>query len=121
MLQERLYVAGILTQRWRLLSRPIIASQSKATILVKAMCALHNYLSYRKDDTYIPVGYADHIGPDGLITDGFWRQAARDPLDGLDVTSRSMTTAAIQLREQLTVYFAGNGSVDWQLQHIRRR
>ena len=35
---------GILTQRWRLLMRPIIANRARATSLVQAMCVLHNYL-----------------------------------------------------------------------------
>lgn len=118
---QSVFIAGILTQRWRLLLQPIIADPTKVTTIVKAMCALHNYLSHMKDETYCPAGYADHIGSDGQIAEGFWRQSAINPLDGLEVHSRSMTTAAIQLRDQLSDYFIGDGSVEWQLQHIRRR
>ena len=118
---NNIFFIGILTQRWRLLLRPINASPHKVTVLTKAMCVLHNYLRHTKDGTNCPVGYADSLGANGLVSDGFWRQGAVNPLDGLALTSRSMTTASIQLREKLADYFVGNGSVDWQLTHIRRR
>jgi hypothetical protein len=71
--------------------------------------------------TYIPAGYTDLLGPDGTVHEGFWRQAAVDPLEGLDLTSRSQPTAGVEVRERYREYFSGPGSLDWQWEHINRR
>lgn len=112
---------GILTQRWRLLMRPIIAHREKATKLVQAMCALHNYLCVTQDANYIPAGFADGVGRGGELRNGFWRQEAIPPLNGLDTVNRSMPGAALEIRERMREYFSGDGSTDWQLQVVNRR
>ena len=78
---------GISASRWRLLRRPIIASQERAQWLIKAMCLLHNYLQVHKDQNYCSPGLADSVAEDGSITDGFWR-AAQSPLQDLTTSSR---------------------------------
>jgi len=54
---------GILSTRWRIFSRPIVAKVENATRIMQAACVLHNFLQ-RADNTlsptergYCPVGY----------------------------------------------------------------
>jgi hypothetical protein len=98
----------------------MIADAQRATCLVKAMCVLHNYLRKTEDPTYCPPGFADSVDPSGNITNGFWR-AAQSPLDELNIASRSMTTAASEIRNRLVTYFSGPGSVSWQENHVNQR
>ena len=51
---------GVLSNRWRLLHKPIIASHENATNMVKAMCVLHNLLKSREPAQYIPQGLVDN-------------------------------------------------------------
>ena len=85
------------------------------------MCVLHNFLCTLQDDSYLPRGYADVVGRDGAVREGFWRQEAVPPLNGLNTISRSVPGAAMEVRERMRDYFSGNGSVDWQLELINRR
>lgn len=113
---------GILSQRWRLLFRPIVAEPDKAVKLVKAMCVLHNYLRAVKDMSYCPSGFGDITLPNGVIRDGFWRHGDPVPhLQGVRTTSRSSSNAAAEIRERISHYFVNEGSVEWQYQHIHRR
>ena len=114
-------VLQVLSQRWRLLFRPIIAEPDKVSILVKAMCVLHNLLRASKDTSYCPPGFTDSVGANGYLSEGVWRTLPVSPLEGLTTTSRSINIAAVQVRERLREYFAGNGSVDWQMRVINRR
>lgn len=101
--------------------RPILATREKATDLVKAMCALHNYLCTTQDANYVPAGYIDVVGRNGEVRNGFWRQEAVAPLEGLDTVNKSVPGAAVEVRERLTEYFSGDGSLDWQLEYVNRR
>lgn len=105
-----------------MLFRPIIAEPPKVKKLVLAMCALHNYLRDTQDTTYCPPGYADTVLPNGEVREGFWRTGdSVSPLASVDVTSRSMTVAGVELRDMLSEYFVSGGSVPWQERHIHRR
>lgn len=114
-------VVGILTQRWRLLMRPIVGSPTKCSTLVKAMCVLHNFLCSQSDNYYVPRGYADVPHPNGVITDGFWRQEAVRPAHGLNLVSKSIAGGAVEVRERWREYLSGAGTVDWQRDYINRR
>jgi len=63
---------GILTQRWRILFKPITAEATKATKLVRTVCVLHNFLKKTDDKIYCPPGYSDQVSQDGNVTPGFW-------------------------------------------------
>lgn len=115
------FYLGILTQRWRILFRPIIADASKATKLVRTACVLHNFLRKVDDQIYCPPGYADQVSHDGSIRLGFWR-AARQPTFGLNLQNSGATVAASELRDKLTLYFCNElGNVAWQDNHINKR
>ena len=101
--------------------RPMLASREKATLLVKAMCVLHNYLCTTKDGHYVPPGYADVVGRDGEVREGFWRQEAIEPLEGLNTVNRSVPGAAVEIRDRVREYLNGDGSLEWQLDYVNRR
>ena len=99
----------------------IVGKPETVELIIQATVVLHNYLRTVHDQTYTPPGYADTLLPDGTIVDGAWR---RDPLaqEGLQPTTRrNATLEANRIRTQLTRYFCGPGSVDWQLAHIHSR
>ena len=100
--------------------RPIIADPMKASILIKAMCVLHNYLCTVNDMTYYPPGYGD-IPQDGEVVPGFWRRNPVPPLQVLNAANRSITAAASEVRERLANYFVGPGRVGWQETAINTR
>ena len=98
----------------------IVAEHSKAVILVKAMCALHNFLRTVCDEYYLPTGYGDSTADDGLVRDGFWRSNAIN-LPSLHQRSRHYGASGVVVRERLCNYFVNEGSVPWQHNHIHKR
>lgn len=112
-----------MTHRWRLLFHPIIAEPAKVTLLVQAICVLHNYLRTVNDETYAPPGYADTITNNGEVVEGFWRaQRAAQPAQGLSSTVRNSSDRAMGIRDYFSNYFMSpQGSVSWQLDHINQR
>ncbi|XP_046849411.1 protein ALP1-like [Xenia sp. Carnegie-2017] len=113
---------GIMSHRWRILFKPIIAEPSKAISLVKAICVLHNFLRVKNDLNYTPPGFLDSVNEAGNITEGFWRTNAPNQTSTTGYNSRSATQQASQIREKLCTYFiSSEGSVGWQWKHINRR
>ena len=111
-------IAGILSHRWRLLFRSIIAEPSKAVKLVKAMCVLHNFLRIRQDQHYSPPGIADAVEVDGQVQEGFWRSSQLSILGQEGYSSRSATQEGHNIRKHLVKYFSNEGIVPWQVAHI---
>ncbi|MCP4489990.1 MAG: transposase family protein [Gammaproteobacteria bacterium] len=109
---------GILSQRWRVLRKMLETDTESAEKIVLCCVALHNWL--RNTDPvgpYCPVGFADATTNNGTITEGHWRQEN----NGSDNTSqipfqgnRNPARKAIEIREILTDFFVGEGSVSWQ-------
>ena len=71
---------GIMTSKFRIFRRPIIANPDKVTKITKAACCLHNYLkisemrsSISSTRHYCPPGYVDHEDPLGNFIPGDWR------------------------------------------------
>lgn len=72
---------GILSQRWQILKKPIVASVEVCDLIVQATVVLHNYLQNREVDIpiserrYCPMGYADFVDLEGnlqLLSDKFY-------------------------------------------------
>jgi hypothetical protein len=113
---------GILSHRWHLLFRPIIAEPPKVVLLVKAMCALHNLMRAKADQQYTPPGFIDSVSPDGRINEGFWRESQLAVLGQTGYHSRSATVAANSIRDHLVEYFSSpQGSIPWQLSVVDAR
>ena len=63
---------GILSQRWRILLKPIKASVKNVENYTLTCLALHNYLRLTENAKYIPTGFADSEDSDGNIVPGDW-------------------------------------------------
>ena len=103
---------GILTSKFRIFRRPIIANPSKVTNVVKAACCLHNYLKIseasdpRSQRPYCPPGYVDSEDTHGNFIPGDWRQHSREGIQSVQrVGSNTFTRSAAQLRDSLKEYF----------------
>ena len=64
---------GILTARWRLFCRPIIADLNRAVLYSQAAIALHNYLRTTESSVYCPAGFLDGEDEAGNAISGRWR------------------------------------------------
>lgn len=99
----------------------IVSSPDKATNLIRAMVVLHNYLRSVSDNAYSPPGYADIANSNGDVTPGFWRSEHSMELPNVIQSSRSTSTQAIDVRDQLVQYFSDASSVEWQEAYINRQ
>lgn len=116
------YILGILSHRWQILFKMIVAEPAKVVNLVKAMCVLHNLLRTHNDINYTPPGFADSPNEDGTVTPGFWRSIDQVQLADGNQSSRSTCLEANNVRSKLVNYFSSeHGAVEWQNAHINRR
>lgn len=112
---------GIMSARFRVLREAINQDAAKTRQIVKATCALHNFLLARGGKTYSPKGFADEADqPSGLIVNGSWRN---DPmtsnfLDLPPASGRDRTPIANRIRDEFQNYFSSTGSVPWQYKNI---
>lgn len=106
---------GILSSRFRIYRRPICVAERTAVKIVKATCALHNWI--RK--TIGPAN--DSITSDvedlvqGKIITGSWHNEPSQGLLPLRATkNRNYRNEAREKRNNYATYFVGEGAVDWQ-------
>ncbi|XP_072025329.1 putative nuclease HARBI1 [Amphiura filiformis] len=122
---------GVLTQRWRFLRGDLIAFPENAVLYVQAAIVLHNWLRKNSVKSYCPPKYVDHVGINGEIINGEWRdEAARMPsgsssclqnIDKRHMASNNHTESAVEIRESYADFFISpNGEVEWQHRHVRR-
>ena len=116
---------GILRARWRIFSRPIIASVENTESYIMACLCLHNYLRQTDNAMYCPSGFVDSYSSTGEYKPGAWRkQDMRGNASGLRPVApakgcRSRATA-VEVREALKEYVnSESGLVSWQLDHVR--
>lgn len=111
-----------LISRFRILRRPIELYPEKATIMVTAICALHNFLLERKSRMYAPRGTFDTETSNGTLVFGNWRQEQNEnanifPLE--PSMHRNYALTSKQIREEFTEYFMSErGEVAWQYKYI---
>ncbi|KAJ8912368.1 hypothetical protein NQ315_014735 [Exocentrus adspersus] len=66
---------GIMASRFRIFSRSIEVCPDKVDDIVKAACALDNWLRRTSTNHYMPPGTTDHEDIDtGIMTPGLWRK-----------------------------------------------
>ena len=115
---------GILSAKWRIFRRPIRASDNTAELLVKAAVCLHNYLRLTDNAGYIPSGFVDSEDLTGTIISGEWRKVVVEDQSAFVTLPRQGSNnyghSARQVREHFKTYFnSSEGSVAWQLRHVR--
>ncbi|KAL1509027.1 hypothetical protein ABEB36_003833 [Hypothenemus hampei] len=107
---------GILAARFRVFRSTITLAPSTVTKLVKAACALHNWLRKESNDVIITPDVEDR--QTGRIIPGSWRNGDR-PNRLQPTLQRNYPQEARQKRDNLAAYFVGPGAVDWQYRMIQ--
>jgi len=105
---------GTFASRFRIFRRPISLSPDKTILLVKAACALHNWIRKTGNSSnFIPVDIEDT--ETGCLIEGSRRNDPK-PSGLLDLTPIQMNyaTDAKLKRNYLADYFVGDGTVYWQ-------
>ena len=64
---------GILSARWRIFHKPIIATVKNVENYTLCCLALHNYLRQTDNAMYTPQGFVDSESKNGNIKEGEWR------------------------------------------------
>ncbi|KAH6928054.1 hypothetical protein HPB50_011007 [Hyalomma asiaticum] len=110
---------GILVTRWRILARTMGEEPKQAEKMVKALCALHNFLMHRgtaNEDAYCGPGFADSVDGFGQQRSGHWRDLlAQPPMQVARTQARHFAQAARQVRGLYAHYFySAVGKVPWQ-------
>ena len=120
---------GIMTAKFRIFRRPIIAHPDKVTKITRAACCLHNYLkisdmrSTSTNRQYCPPGYVDHEDSLGNFIPGDWRSDGGQST-GLSrisqLGSNTHSCSAAGIRDTFKQYFLSpKGEVEWQYRHVR--
>ena len=111
---------GILANIFRVFHTKIYLSTESAQLLVVASCVLHNLLRLRSPTTYMPQASVDHVGPNGDIVPGEWRQDQESPyVTNLPATAARNSKLSVEnIRNVFKDYFMKRGSVYWQWKHI---
>lgn len=112
---------GILAARFRVFEKPMPYSPEKVVKIVKACCALHNWLRQTKLQNKQYEYTVDKENYDaGIIIPGNWRDEPES--HGLQPLPSSLSNRSSQrstdLRERYAHYFVGAGSVPWQARMI---
>lgn len=107
---------GIMTSKWRVLSRTMTCNPERAKKIVSACTALHNYFMDHHYQTYFPAALVDYYDESGKFQPGKWRQSQSAfcaPLQNLG--TKRFTDAAKDIRNALMRYFNSvAGAVSWQ-------
>ena len=121
---------GILSARWRIFSTSIRSTVAHAEEYVLATIALHNYLRQTSNASYTPAGFIDSESSDGSLIPEHWRnevvQSNESGSGGClrrvnPVRGSRVRADAIEIRRALTDYLRSDvGSVEWQLEYVRR-
>lgn len=112
---------GRLAARFRVFEKPMPYRPEKVVSIVKACCALHNWLrktalqnrqlEYTTDKENISAG---------IVTPGNWREEpdpqGLKPLPGC--LSNHAARSAVELRDKYADYFVEDGSVPWQTRMV---
>lgn len=117
---------GILVSRWRIFSVPINATIENVISYVRGAMVLHNYLRMTDNLTYVPKGYVDSETADGSIRAGDWRNLVGENGYGAlkrinNIRGSRYREDAVNMREAIKTYLTTEtGSVEWQLEYVRR-
>lgn len=109
---------GITASRFRVFRKPIPLLPATVIKLVKASCALHNWIRKNGCSQLISVDIEDH--EKGCILPGSWRNEP-EPNGLLQLgtpSQRNYLTDARKKRDKFADYFMGEGAVDWQSRFI---
>lgn len=111
---------GILVSRFRIFEKPIACLPESIDKIIKACCAIHNYLRMTSHNTYTPNGSLDEEDTEiGQIRLGSWRNDTNTPFPTIrNLGSNHSSRLARELRDGICQYFMGEGAVPWQRRMI---
>ncbi|KAK3909529.1 Protein ANTAGONIST OF LIKE HETEROCHROMATIN PROTEIN 1 [Frankliniella fusca] len=131
---------GIMTARFRILRRCLVASEPTVRAVISAVVVLHNYLVLNEEKLpadrrrYLPEGFADHEN-NGHRVPGRWRaeaggrddllQPVRHPIGvafgGEEERGYGREEAEVVQRQYCDYFLSPQGRVPWQWRHLLRR
>lgn len=109
---------GILSSRWRIFRKPIIASRPTVVNIIKSTVCLHNWLKIKSNSSYQYFGndFVDHYTQNGDLVLGEWRGEANN--DGLRnvgrMGSNNPAGDAVLVRNRFASYFTNDNVLPWQ-------
>jgi len=113
---------GVMTARYRVLRRTLLATRRTAKAIIQAVVVMHNFHLMRNREAYAPANYMDWEDRRGNVVRGRWRQEV-----GQDVPAPIRQQDGFQgeenanrIREEFVDYFLDAGAVPWQWRHLRR-
>ena len=111
---------GTLVNRFRLWLGRCSLQPEDAEICLMACIALHNMLCTKSKDRYLAPSEVDTFTPTGDCLEGSWRREHFDEwLPSVPISRiRNAGMSAKTIRNNLLTYFARQGSVPWQWEHL---
>lgn len=111
---------GILVSRFRVLTHSISLAVDTTEFVVKAACALHNWLRKTSAKSYLPPGSLDYEDLNtGEIVPGSWR-AEVIPLVNAETlySNKNYKMEVKRIRNRYAKAFVNENAVPWQLKSI---
>lgn len=107
---------GILASRFRIFQKPVPTNDETTDKIIRASCALHNWLRLTSPGHYFPRGCVDEEDIDsGSVSGGSWRQELIVTLPTItDHSTNNAARTARELRDKYAEFFSGAGAVSWQ-------
>lgn len=110
---------GILGARFRIFHKAIHLKLDTVDLVVKASCALHNWLRTTSSKVYMPRDSVDREDIDtGEIINSLWRSEFNQLRSVKNLGVNNYSQCASILREKYTEYFNDEGAVPWQAKFI---
>lgn len=110
---------GLICSRFRVLRTQILLNPEKSRQIVKAICALHNFLleENSSNSMYAPPGTFDS---QDLQSQSEWRRdTGTEPIPLEPSNVRNSPQSAKDVRNEFTDYFVSTeGEVEWQYKHL---
>lgn len=111
---------GILASRFRVFHTQINLEPENIVKVVKATCALHNFLMEKRPATYAPPNSTYQENDDGAIINAGLNTNESNMIALQRVHLGNVSLAAKQLRNEFASYFMNEGKVPWQDKRILR-
>lgn len=110
---------GILVSRFRVLDKKIACNLSTTDKIVKACCAIHNWLRKTDSKVYLMPGSVDEENIDtGEIIPGRWRLKVTEMRNVQQPTASRSCRLAREYRDYIKRYVNNEGAVPWQESRI---
>ncbi|KAJ8945478.1 hypothetical protein NQ314_009230 [Rhamnusium bicolor] len=106
---------GILASRFRIFEKPMACLRETVDKIIKACCALHNWMRITSSNNYTPSGSLDEEDIDsGRVMQGSWRDEINKTLPSIGtVGSNHSSNLAREKRDRICRYFNGEGALPW--------